>query len=77
MEAIDFYIENGVSRVILGTSAIQDDCLLKDAIKKYGSKIAVGLDCKDGYVCTSGWLEKVKNTTWILRKEWKRLVSKH
>lgn len=60
MEAIDFYIENGVSRVILGTSAIQDDCLLKDAIKKYGSKIAVGLDCKDGYVCTSGWLEKSK-----------------
>ena len=50
MSAIDFYIENGVSRVILGTSAIQDYCLLKDAVSKYGSKIAVGLDCKDGYV---------------------------
>ena len=60
MSAIDFYIENGVSRVILGTSAIQDYCLLKDAVSKYGSKIAVGLDCKDGYVCTSGWLETSK-----------------
>lgn len=60
MSAIDSYIENGVSRVILGTSAIQDIGLLKDAVRKYGSKIAVGLDCKDGYVCTSGWLEKSK-----------------
>lgn len=60
MSAIDSYIENGVSRVILGTSAIQDISLLKDAIHKYGSKIVVGLDCKDGYVCTSGWLEKSK-----------------
>lgn len=60
MSAIDFYIENGISRVILGTSAIQDIGLLKDAVSKYGSKIAVGLDCKDGYVCTSGWLETSK-----------------
>lgn len=60
MSAIDSYIENGVSRVILGTSAIQNIGLLKDAVRKYGSKIAVGLDCKDGYVCTSGWLEKSK-----------------
>ena len=43
MEAIDFYIENGVSRVILGTSAIQDDCLLKDAIKKLWIKDCGGL----------------------------------
>ncbi len=60
MSAIDSYIENGVSRVILGTSAIQNIGLLKDVVRKYGSKIAVGLDCKDGYVCTSGWLEKSK-----------------
>lgn len=39
MEAIDFYIENGVSRVILGTSAIQDDCLLKDAIKNMDQRL--------------------------------------
>lgn len=60
MEDIDFYIENGASRVILGTSAIHDLDLLIQAIEKYGSKIAVGLDCKNGYVCTSGWLETSK-----------------
>lgn len=60
MEDIDFYLQNGVSRVILGTSAIHDVDLLRQALTKYGSKIAVGLDCKDGYVCTSGWLEMSK-----------------
>ena len=60
MEAIDFYIQNGISRVILGTSAVWNVDLLRQALKKYGSKIAVGLDCKDGYVCTSGWLKTSK-----------------
>lgn len=58
MEDIDFYIKNGVSRVILGTAAIQNTTFLKQALEKYGSKIVVGMDCKDGYVCVSGWLEK-------------------
>ena len=57
MEDISFYLEQGVSRVILGTAAINDPDLLKEAIKKYGDKIAVGMDCKNGYVCGSGWLE--------------------
>ncbi len=57
MEDISFYLENGVSRVILGTAAIRDEELLKKAVAKYGEKIAVGMDCKDGYACASGWLE--------------------
>lgn len=57
MEDIEFYLENGVSRVILGTAAISNQELLKAAIHKYKEKIAVGLDCKNGYVCGSGWLE--------------------
>lgn len=57
MEDISFYLEQGVSRVILGTAAINNPDLLKEAIKKYGDKIAVGMDCKNGYVCGSGWLE--------------------
>lgn len=56
MQAIDQYLENGVDRVILGTSAIEDEAFLKEALAKYGSKIAVGLDCKDGFICTRGWL---------------------
>ncbi|MGL4451643.1 MAG: 1-(5-phosphoribosyl)-5-[(5-phosphoribosylamino)methylideneamino]imidazole-4-carboxamide isomerase [Sarcina sp.] len=57
MEMIDSLIEAGISRVILGTVAIKDEKLLKEAIKKYGSKIAVGVDCKDEKVCTHGWIE--------------------
>lgn len=56
MTAIDTYLKNGISRVILGTSAIEDEELLKDALAKYGDRIAIGLDCKDGFVCTRGWL---------------------
>ena len=58
METVDKYLSNGVSRVILGTSAVTDEAFLIDAIKKYGDKIAVGADVKDGYIAIKGWLEK-------------------
>jgi len=58
MEDISFYLDNGVKRVILGTAAINNPQLLKEAVARYGEKIAVGMDCKDGYACASGWLEK-------------------
>ncbi len=57
MEDIEYYLSRGVQRVILGTAAMHDRNLLKEAIERYKEKIAVGLDCKDGYVCGSGWLE--------------------
>ncbi|MBP3853137.1 MAG: 1-(5-phosphoribosyl)-5-((5-phosphoribosylamino)methylideneamino)imidazole-4-carboxamide isomerase, partial [Erysipelotrichaceae bacterium] len=52
------YLNNGVSRVILGTKAIEDPGFLKQALDTYQERIAVGMDCKDGYVCGSGWLEQ-------------------
>lgn len=58
MKTIEYLLDNGVSRVILGTSALEDEDLLKEAVKKYKDKIAVGIDCKDGKVCAKGWLEK-------------------
>ena len=57
LESISYYLEHVVNRVILGTSALKDEVLLETAIKKYGSQIAVGLDCKDGFVQANGWLE--------------------
>ena len=57
MEVIDKYIEIGASRVILGTAAVADEAFLIDAVKKYGDKIAVGVDIKDGYVAIKGWTE--------------------
>lgn len=55
METIEAYLENGVSRVILGTSAVKQPQLVKDAVAKYGDKIVVGIDAKDGMVAISGW----------------------
>lgn len=56
-ETIKYLIDNGISRVILGTSAMEDEELLKRSIKDFGDKIAVGIDCKDGYAYGRGWLE--------------------
>ncbi len=58
MEVIDKYLSIGVSRVILGTSAVTDQDFLKKAVNKYGDKIAVGVDVKDGMVAIKGWTEK-------------------
>lgn len=58
MEVIDRYMEAGLDRVILGTAAVQDEALLKEAAEKYGEKIAVGADIKDGMIAVKGWIEK-------------------
>ena len=58
MDVIDRYVNIGVKRVILGTSAVTDRDFLISALKKYGDKIAVGVDIKDGYVAIKGWTEK-------------------
>ena len=70
METVDKYLSNGVSRVILGTSAVTDEAFLIDAIKKYGDKIAVGADVKDGYIAIKGWLEK---STYTLDKFFEKM----
>lgn len=57
METIEAYLAIGVSRVILGTAAVTDPAFLEAALEKYGEKIAVGVDLKDGYVAIKGWTE--------------------
>ena len=58
MKTVDAYLENGANRVILGTSAVNDEEFLREALSKYGEKIAVGADVKDGYIAIKGWIEK-------------------
>ncbi len=58
MEVIDSYIGIGADRVILGTAAVNDREFLCKAVEKYGDKIAVGADIKDGFVAIKGWTEK-------------------
>lgn len=57
METVDAYLSRGIDRVILGTAAVNDKNFLKAAIAKYGEKIAVGADVKDGKIAIKGWLE--------------------
>ena len=57
METIEAYLSIGVNRVILGTAAVTDRAFLEAALTKYGEKIAVGVDLKDGFVAIKGWTE--------------------
>lgn len=63
METLEKYFTAGVSRAILGTSAVTDESFLRSAVEAYGERIAVGADIKDGYVAIKGWLEKSGFTT--------------
>ena len=56
IETIEKLIHSGVARIILGTAALNNPELVKQAIKKYGDKITVGIDARDGFVAAEGWL---------------------
>lgn len=57
LDTVEMYLQNGISRVIIGSAAVKNPQLVKDAVKEYGEHIAVGIDAKNGYVATEGWLE--------------------
>lgn len=57
MDTVEMYLKNGISRVIIGSAAVKNPSLVKDAVKEHGSRIAVGIDAKNGFVATEGWLE--------------------
>lgn len=58
MEVVERYLNAGIDRVILGTAAVTDIDFLKAAVTKYGDRIAVGIDIRDGFVAIKGWTEK-------------------
>ena len=58
MDVVDRYLDAGLDRVILGTAAVEDEAFLRRAVEKYGEKIAVGADVKDGFIAVKGWTEK-------------------
>ncbi len=76
MEVIDRYLNAGVSRVILGTAAVKDKALLREAVGKYGEKIAVGADVLDGLVRINGWLENAGVTLKDFLEEMQKIGVK-
>ena len=61
-EVIERYMDAGIDRVILGTAAVTDRGFLEAAVGRWGEKIAVGIDLKDGCVAIRGWTEKTQLT---------------
>ncbi|MDB5601756.1 MAG: phosphoribosylformimino-5-aminoimidazole carboxamide ribotide isomerase [Xanthobacteraceae bacterium] len=57
MATIEGWLEKGVTRVIIGTAAVRDPALVKDAAKRFPGRVAVGLDARDGKVAVQGWAE--------------------
>lgn len=54
-EIIEYYLEAGIDRVIIGTAALKDKAFLKQAVNQFNEKIAVSIDARNGYVATDGW----------------------
>ncbi|RSD25123.1 1-(5-phosphoribosyl)-5-[(5-phosphoribosylamino)methylideneamino]imidazole-4-carboxamide isomerase [Mesobacillus subterraneus] len=65
---INHYLENGVSRVIIGSIAVSNPEFAEQMVRKYGSQIAIGLDAKNGLVATHGWLNTSEVTAVELGK---------
>lgn len=57
MHSIDAWLQAGISRVILGTVALKDPALVKQAARAYPGRIAVGIDARGGMVATEGWVD--------------------
>ncbi len=72
LETVKRYLDIGVDRVILGTSAVTDPQFLEQAVSAYGAQIAVGVDIKDGYVAIKGWTEQ---SSYLFEDFCKRLQS--
>lgn len=64
MEDIESKLACGISRVIIGTKAVSDSDFIKNAVSKYGDKIVIGIDAKDGMVAVEGW-EKTSDFTAV------------
>ena len=68
MATIDFWCERGVRRVILGTVAIKNPNLVKDACQRHPGRVAVGIDARNGWVATDGWTKTSETTALDLAK---------
>ena len=57
LKTIEAWLGKGITRVIIGTAAVRDPALVKEAAKKFPGRVAVGLDARDGKVAVEGWAE--------------------
>jgi phosphoribosylformimino-5-aminoimidazole carboxamide ribotide isomerase len=65
---IDAWLEAGIARIVLGTAALKNPVLVKEAAKAYPGRIAVGIDARDGKVAVEGWAETSEITALDLAR---------
>ena len=75
-DTVERYLDAGISRVILGTAALNDPVFLRRILALYGERIAVGVDLKDGKVAVKGWLEKSDKDGLTFLKELEDMGTK-
>lgn len=69
LDHIETWLSKGITRVILGTVAVRDPGLVKEACRRFPEKIAVGIDAKGGYVAVEGWAETSELTAVALARQ--------
>ncbi|MFQ5987759.1 MAG: 1-(5-phosphoribosyl)-5-[(5-phosphoribosylamino)methylideneamino]imidazole-4-carboxamide isomerase [Dehalococcoidia bacterium] len=62
LEAVEQVLEFGVERAILGTAAIEGIALIREACQRFGERVIVSIDARDGFVATHGWRERTTIT---------------
>lgn len=76
METIEKYLSAGIDRVILGTAAVTEPGFVEATVAKYGDKIAVGIDIKDGFVAIKGWTVKSEENAFDFCEKMQKLGVK-
>ncbi|MGN1130451.1 MAG: 1-(5-phosphoribosyl)-5-[(5-phosphoribosylamino)methylideneamino]imidazole-4-carboxamide isomerase [Ruminococcus sp.] len=73
METVEYYLNNGIDRVILGSAAVKDQQFVIDAVNNYDDRIVVGIDAKNGIVCAEGWTDKSELNYLDLAKQMEQI----
>ena len=69
IKTIEMWLDKGIARVILGTIAVRDPGLVREACAKFPGRVAVGIDARDGFVAVEGWAEVSEVTAIDLAKQ--------
>jgi phosphoribosylformimino-5-aminoimidazole carboxamide ribotide isomerase len=57
LATVEAWLEEGISRVIIGTAAVRDPAFVREAARRFPGQVAVGVDARDGFVAVEGWAE--------------------
>jgi len=76
LETIEKLLKTGIERVILGTAAVENPGLVKEACRRFRDSIIAGIDARDGYVATRGWLKDTEQPATALAESMARLGAR-